>query len=72
MSTTTVVSTGRRPSVSPLKQILRLTRTEFTLFVRYKTAWMFLFLPLLFAFLTLQMPTTSAAGSVWRRWSCSA
>src|SRR5699024_1727173 len=56
MSTTTVVSTGRRPSVSPLKQILRLTRTEFTLFVRYKTAWMFLFLPLLFAFLTLQLP----------------
>src|SRR5699024_9532367 len=56
MSTTTVVSTGRRPSVSPLKQILRLTRTEFTLFVRYKTAWMFLFLPLLFAFLALQMP----------------
>lgn len=56
MSTTTVVSTGRRQSVSPLKQILRLTRTEFTLFVRYKTAWMFLFLPLLFAFLALQMP----------------
>lgn len=56
MNTTTAVSTDRRPPVSPLKQILRLTRTEFTLFVRYKTAWMFLALPLFFAFMALQMP----------------
>lgn len=56
MSTTTAVSTDRRPSVSLVKQILRLTRTEFTLFVRYKTAWMFLALPLFFAFMAQQMP----------------
>ncbi|WP_159944158.1 MULTISPECIES: ABC transporter permease [unclassified Nocardiopsis] len=56
MSTTTTAPAGTRPAISPLKQLLRLTRTEFTLFVRYKTAWMFLGLPVFLAVVTLQMP----------------
>jgi ABC-2 type transport system permease protein len=38
------------------KQLVRLTRMEFTLFVRYKTAWMFLALPLFFVFMSMQLP----------------
>ncbi|WP_435111991.1 ABC transporter permease [Nocardiopsis synnemataformans] len=45
-----------RPSVSWVRQTIRLTRTEFTLFVRYKTAWMFLGLPVFLAFVTFQLP----------------
>lgn len=60
MSTTTAAPAGRRPSTGTIKQTLRLTRTEFTLFVRYKTAWMFLALPLFFVFMALQMPNEEA------------
>ncbi|GAA4906640.1 MULTISPECIES: ABC transporter permease [Nocardiopsidaceae] len=40
----------RRP-VSPLRQTLRLTRTEFTLMYRYRTALFFVLFPLVFVFL---------------------
>ncbi|WP_017569520.1 ABC transporter permease [Nocardiopsis halotolerans] len=56
MTTTAAAPERSRPTISRTKQVLRLTRTEFTLFVRYKTAWMFLFLPLFLAFVTLQLP----------------
>ncbi|MFD6948797.1 ABC transporter [Nocardiopsis sp. TSRI0078] len=56
MSTTTAAPRRPRPAVSPLKQGLRLTRTEFTLFVRYKTAWMYLVLPPFFAFMAMNLP----------------
>nr|WP_304452301.1 ABC transporter permease [Nocardiopsis sp. YSL2] len=46
----------RRRAPGTLKQLVRLTRMEFTLFVRYKTAWMFLALPLFFSFMALQLP----------------
>lgn len=46
-----------RPGTNTFGQILRLTRTEITLFMRYKTAWMFLLLPLFFCFMTLQYPS---------------
>ncbi|WP_028649888.1 ABC transporter permease [Nocardiopsis sp. CNT312] len=54
MTTAAPVRTRRSPGTA--RQVLRLTRTEFTLFVRYKTAWMFLALPLFFAFIALQQP----------------
>lgn len=57
MSATTAPAPPTRPRVSPLKQTLRLTRTEITLFARYKTAWMYLALPLFFAFLSMQFPS---------------
>ena len=51
MSTTTsrTRQSGRttRPATSWLRQTLRLTRTELTLFLRYKTAWMYVVLPLI-------------------------
>lgn len=47
---------SRRRAPGTVKQLLRLTRMEFTLFVRYKTAWMFLALPLFFSFMALQLP----------------
>ncbi|RKS06231.1 ABC-2 type transport system permease protein [Nocardiopsis sp. Huas11] len=60
MNTTTTrpadAAPTRRRAPGAVKQILRLTRTEFTLFVRYKTAWMFLALPVFFAFMAMQMP----------------
>ncbi|MFV2198083.1 ABC transporter permease [Nocardiopsis sp. LOL_012] len=54
MTTTDTVRTRRSPGTA--RQVLRLTRTEFTLFVRYKTAWMFLALPLFFALMATQQP----------------
>lgn len=56
MSTTTAPAPPARPRVSAVKQILRLTRTEITLFARYKTAWMYLALPLFFVFMSMQFP----------------
>ncbi|WP_026126849.1 ABC transporter permease [Nocardiopsis xinjiangensis] len=56
MSTTTAPPAPTRPRVSAAKQTLRLTRTEVILFARYKTAWMYLALPLFFAFMSLQFP----------------
>ncbi|WP_047868460.1 ABC transporter permease [Nocardiopsis sp. RV163] len=56
MSTTTAATRRPRPAVNPLRQGLRLTRTEFTLFVRYKTAWMYLALPPFFAFMAMNLP----------------
>lgn len=62
MSTTTIAPTRDtdgsrpRPAVSWVRQALRLTRTEITLFIRYKTAWMYLALPLFFAFMAVNLP----------------
>ncbi|GAA1450097.1 ABC transporter permease [Nocardiopsis tropica] len=44
-----------RPTIGRLRQTARLTRTEFTLFVRYKTAWMFLALPMFLLVVSLGM-----------------
>ncbi|WP_116246403.1 ABC transporter permease [Nocardiopsis sp. FIRDI 009] len=60
MSPTTATTTSApttRPSPSRFRRTLRLTRTEFTLFVRYKTAWWILSMPLLMLFLTFQIPS---------------
>lgn len=56
MSTTTTAPARPRPTIGWARQVLRLSRTEFTLFVRYKTAWMFLALPLFVSVMTLQLP----------------
>lgn len=56
MSTTTASAPPTRPRVSAVEQTLRLARTEITLFVRYKTAWIFLALPLFFVFMSMQFP----------------
>ncbi|MEV6818008.1 ABC transporter permease [Nocardiopsis dassonvillei] len=55
-TTDTTDTAGARPGVSWTKQAVRLARTEFTLFARYKTAWMYLALPLFFAFMTTNLP----------------
>lgn len=61
MTTTTTPPADTRPvrrrAPGTARQLLRLTRMEFTLFVRYKTAWMFLALPLFFTFMAMQLPT---------------
>ncbi|NYH52378.1 ABC-2 type transport system permease protein [Nocardiopsis arvandica] len=57
MSTTTAAPPRSRPSIGWPRQTLRLTRTEFTLFVRYKTAWMFLALPLFLLFVAMGLPS---------------
>jgi len=44
-----------RPTIGWFRQAVRLTRTEFTLFVRYKTAWMFLALPMFLLVVSLGM-----------------
>lgn len=44
-----------RRTISWFRQAVRLTRTEFTLFVRYKTAWMFLALPMFLLVFSLGM-----------------
>ncbi len=54
----------RPPAMSPLRQTLRLTRTEFTLFVRYKTAWMFLALALFMFVIPMNMPNEPVVGDV--------
>lgn len=54
MSTTTTAPA--RSAASWATRVLRLTRTEFTLFMRYKTAWMFLALPFILAFMGFQGP----------------
>ncbi|WP_017612995.1 ABC transporter permease [Nocardiopsis salina] len=51
-----------RPRVSPVKQTLRLTRTEITLFARYKTAWIYALLPLFFLFTAMQLPPDPVVG----------
>ncbi|MDE3723125.1 ABC transporter permease [Nocardiopsis sp. N85] len=67
MSTATTEPTTRaaaRPVMSPLRQTLRLTRTEFTLFMRYKTAWMFLGLAVFMFLVPLNMPGDPVVGDI--------
>ncbi|MEV2278432.1 ABC transporter permease [Nocardiopsis sp. NPDC049922] len=61
---TTASASTTRPSLSWARRTLRLSRTEFTLFVRYKTAWWILSMPLLFLFLTSQMPASEVLDGV--------
>lgn len=65
MSTTTTRSPDpktARTAPGPVKQTLRLARTEFTLFVRYKTALMYLVLPLILFMPLLSMPSAPVFG----------
>ncbi|MCY9786266.1 ABC transporter permease [Nocardiopsis sp. EMB25] len=64
MSPTTAPAPTTRPSLGWFRRTLRLTRAEFTLFVRYKTAWLFLAMPLVFLFVTLQMPDDEVLDGV--------
>ncbi|MFI6575599.1 ABC transporter permease [Nocardiopsis sp. NPDC050513] len=61
---TTAQAPTTRPSLHWVRRTLRLTRTEFTLFVRYKTAWWILSMPLLFLLLTSQMPASEVLDGV--------
>ncbi|PWV45703.1 ABC transporter permease [Nocardiopsis sp. L17-MgMaSL7] len=51
-----------RTSPSTLKRTLRLARTEFTLFVRYKTALMYLVMPLILFMPLLSTPSAPVFG----------
>ncbi len=65
MSTTTTRPPARaaeRTAPGTLKRTLRLARTEFTLFVRYKTALMYLVLPLVLFAPMLSTPSAPAFG----------
>ncbi|WP_017581483.1 ABC transporter permease [Nocardiopsis valliformis] len=71
MTTTTTRSPGpktaARTSPSLVKQTLRLARTEFTLFVRYKTALMYLVLPLILFMPLMSMPGIPVFGDFTTR-----
>ena len=54
--------TATRTAPSTVKRTLRLTRTEFTLFVRYKTALMYLVLPLIFFMPLVSTPSVPVFG----------
>ncbi|WP_041561748.1 ABC transporter permease [Nocardiopsis alba] len=67
MSTTTVRTSdrgasGTRTAPSVFAQTLRLTRTEFTLFVRYQTAWLYLLMPMVLFVPLMSMPSAPAFG----------
>ncbi|WP_316042308.1 ABC transporter permease [Nocardiopsis sp. CNR-923] len=62
--TTAPTAPTARPSLHWMRRTLRLTRTEFTLFVRYKTAWWILSMPVLLLVLTSQMPATEVLDGV--------
>lgn len=67
MSTTTTRGPGPKTAAArtgpgPVKQTLRLARTEFTLFVRYKTALMYLVLPLILFMPVLSAPSIPVFG----------
>lgn len=59
---TTTKGTDRRPGPGPLRQALRLGRTEFTLFVRYKTALMYLIMPLILLMPVANMESVPVLG----------
>lgn len=73
-STTTTTTAGNgtgpaarprpRPAASPLRQALRLTRTEFTLFYRYRTAWLYLGICGMFPFVAMSMPADEVLPGV--------
>ncbi|WP_306369710.1 ABC transporter permease [Nocardiopsis sp. CC223A] len=50
--------------MGPVRQTLRLARTEFTLFVRYKTAWMFLGLSLFMFVVPMNLPNDPVLGDI--------
>lgn len=54
----------RPPAMSPVRQTLRLARTEFTLFVRYKTAWMFLGLAVFMFLVPMNLPDDPVMGDI--------
>lgn len=65
MTTTTTrppAPSADRTSPSTLKRTLRLARTEFTLFVRYKTALMYLVMPLILFMPLLSTPSAPVFG----------
>ncbi len=71
MSTTTTRSpapnTTARTAPGQLGRTLRLARTEFTLFVRYKTALMYLVLPLVLFLPLMSMPDATVFGDYTSR-----
>ncbi|WP_017585913.1 ABC transporter permease [Nocardiopsis ganjiahuensis] len=71
MSTTTTRSPAAQASARTapglLKQTLRLARTEFTLFVRYKTALMYLVLPLVLFLPLMSTPSVEVLGEFTNR-----
>lgn len=65
MTTTAAPETTARPAaMSPVRQTLRLARTEFTLFIRYKTAWMFLGLSLFMFLVPMSLPNDPVLGDI--------
>lgn len=62
MTTVTTESTDRRSGPGPFRQALRLGRTEFTLFVRYKTALMYLIMPVILLLPVLNMESVPVLG----------
>ena len=65
MTTTAPSETAARPAaMSPVRQTLRLARTELTLFIRYKTAWMFLGLALFMFLIPMNMPNDPVMGDI--------
>ncbi|MET9713114.1 ABC transporter permease [Nocardiopsis alba] len=67
MSTTTARpsnrgASGTRTAPNVFAQTLRLARTEFTLFVRYQTAWLYLLMPLVLFGPLMSMPSAPAFG----------
>ncbi|MFL1378964.1 MULTISPECIES: ABC transporter permease [unclassified Nocardiopsis] len=65
MTTTAApATTARPPAMSPVRQTLRLARTEFTLFIRYKTAWMFFGLALFMFVVPMNLPNDPIVGDI--------
>jgi ABC-2 type transport system permease protein len=60
-------TTAARTAPGPVRQTLRLARMEFTLFVRYKTALMYLALPLILFVPLLSMPSVPVFGDYTTR-----
>ncbi|MBB6118401.1 ABC transporter permease [Nocardiopsis algeriensis] len=56
--------TAPRPTMGALRQTLRLTRMEFTLFMRYKTAWLFLAMALFLIAVPLNTPGEEVFGGM--------
>lgn len=60
----TTAAPARPAAMSPVRQALRLLRTEFTLFIRYKTAWMFLGLALFMFLVPMNLDNDPLLGDV--------
>ncbi|CAL9504234.1 hypothetical protein SUDANB121_03517 [Nocardiopsis dassonvillei] len=61
---TATAAPARPAAMSPVRQALRLARTEFTLFIRYKTAWMFLGLALFMFVVPMNLPNEPVLGDI--------